>query len=154
MSETPAAKPAIPRVVLAYGLAGLIPFLAPPAAGLIWPAAAGFAATLLGLYGALILSFLGGARFGVAVIRPAAEGGPSLLTVSLSMLPTLAALGIVLVTPQAPAARLIALAAALALHWVWDIRSGGLPSWYPQLRTLLTVGAVTGLLAGALLPGG
>lgn len=153
MRDTTAPPAEIPRVVLLYGLAGLIPFLAPPVVGVVWPQMAPLAGTVLSLYAALILSFLGGVRFGFAVIRPEA-GGPNVVTVSLSMLPTLAALAIVLATPGAQAVRLLALAAALALHWQWDVRAAGLPPWYPQLRTLLTAGAVAGLAAGAALLGG
>ena len=43
-----------------------------------------------------------------------------------------------------------ALAAALVLHYIWDLRSPGLPVWYPRLRLILTAGAVAGLAAGAL----
>ena len=42
------------------------------------------------------------------------------------------------------------LAAALALHLLWDLRSNGPPAWYPRLRILLTLGAMTGLIAGAI----
>jgi hypothetical protein len=134
----------VPRVVLTYGLLGLIPFLVPPLAGLFWPGYRAWAASLLALYGALILSFLGGARWGMAVGEP----HPDAKIVSLSMLPTVAGFAL-LVTPDL--VRLPGLAAALALHWLWDIRSSGLPVWYPTLRSLLTAGAVLGLVAGAVL---
>jgi hypothetical protein len=66
----------------------------------------------------------------------------------LAMLPTLVGLALLL-TPDV--VRLPGLAAALALHWLWDVRSPGLPAWYPRLRSLLTAGAVLGLVAGAVL---
>nr|QQZ48639.1 hypothetical protein JKL49_13990 [Phenylobacterium glaciei] len=53
--------------------------------------------------------------------------------------------------PAAQTAKLVGLAAALSFHLVWDLRSLGLPSWYAALRTLLTAGAVVGLVAGAVL---
>jgi hypothetical protein len=72
---------------------------------------------------------------------------PNRLTVSLAMLPSLAGLGCLLLpTPQLTQ---FGLAAALALHWLWDARAPGLPAWYGTLRGLLTAGAVTGLIAGA-----
>jgi hypothetical protein len=46
-------------------------------------------------------------------------------------------------------AQLTAMAALLVLHFVWDVRSSGLPPWYPRLRALLTFGAITGLMAMA-----
>jgi hypothetical protein len=132
----------VPGIVLTYGLLGLIPFLAPSLVGLVLPEHEDLAASVLAMYGALILSFLGGARWGMAIGRPAPDAG----VVSLAMLPTLAGLALLL-APNA--VRLPGQAAALALHWVWDIRSPGLPVWYPGLRSLLTAGAVLGLLAGA-----
>ena len=138
------ADPA-PRSVVAYGLLGLIPFLAPPAAALIWPGWAGLAALIQALYAALILSFLGGVRWGLAVSRPVV----SPLTISLSMLPTIAALAILALLSHAQRMELWALALALALHWAWDARAHGAPPWFARLRTILTLGAVASLLAGA-----
>ena len=130
-----------PRLVLVYGLLGLIPFLAPPLVGAALPASKDLAATVLALYGALILSFLGGARWGLTVGRAA----PDPRVVSLSMLPTLAGLALLLAPNEV---RLPGLAAALALVWFWDVRDPDLPVWYPVLRSLLTAGAVIGLLSG------
>lgn len=133
----------MPRVVLIYGLLGVIPFAAPALCGALWPACKPLMLLILTLYAALILSFLGGARWGLTV----AASRPDPLTVSLAMLPTLVALALlVLLTPTQAC---LGLAAALLLHWLWDIASSGLPAWYPRLRTILTAGAVAGLLAGA-----
>ena len=147
MSEAGAASVAAPPppAVVAYGLLGLIPFLAAPAVALIWPAWAGLAALLQGLYAALILSFLGGARWGLAISRPAV----SPLTISLSMAPTLAAFAIVALLGHAPRLALWSLALALTLHWTWDARARGVPSWFARLRTILTIVAVGGLVVGA-----
>jgi ribose/xylose/arabinose/galactoside ABC-type transport system permease subunit len=136
--------PPIPRIVLIYGLLGLIPFLAPPLIGWFLPGYRTPAASVLALYGALILSFLGGARWGLAVGHP----GPDAGVVSLSMLPTLAGLALLLAPDPV---RLPGLAATLAFHWLWDTSSAGLPAWYPRLRSLLTAGTVVGLVAGAVL---
>ena len=133
----------MPPVVTAYGLLGLIPFWVPPFVPFVAPAQSSLAALVLSLYGALILSFLGGARWGIAVVRPE----PSAAVVSLAMLPTLAGLGLMLVSSDQW--RLVGIAAALSLHWAWDVRSIGLPAWYPRLRSILSAGAVAGLLAGA-----
>jgi hypothetical protein len=132
----------IPGIVLIYGLLGLVPFLAPPLVRFVLPGDTALAASMLALYGALILSFLGGARWGLAIGHPA----PDASVVSLAMLPTLAGLGLLL-APNA--VRLPGLAAALTLQWLWDISSAGLPAWFPRLRSILTAGAVVGLLAGA-----
>lgn len=137
----------IPPLVLIYGVLGLAPFLAPPLIGRLDPELSGLAATGLALYGGLILSFLGGARWGVAV----AEDRPRRGAVTLAMLPTLVGLALLMLPPQAQTVKLAGLALALTVHLVWDLRSPGLPSWYPALRILLTAGAVVGLVAGAAL---
>ena len=138
---------AIPRLVLTYGLLGLVPFLAPPLAGWLLPQARPASALVLALYAGLILSFLGGARWGLAVKAPS----PPALQVSLAMLPTLAGLPLLLLPASLNQLRLFGLALALALHWLWDLRGAGLPPWYGRLRTMLTAGAVAGLIGGAFL---
>ncbi len=135
----------IPPVVLTYGLLGVIPFLAPPLAGLMFSALKDSAALVLALYAGLILSFLGGARWGFANARPE----PDIAVVSLSMLPTLVGLALLTASANHRALQLTGLAIALGSHWLWDMRSQNLPAWYPHLRTLLTAAAVIGLIAGA-----
>jgi hypothetical protein len=135
----------MPRAALIYGLLGLIPFLAPPMVAIAHPGLGGVCGVILMLYGALILSFLGGARWGFAWASPT----PGVGIISLSMLPTLTALAILVLPPSARAWRLLGLAAALVAQGLWDIRDRGLPGWYPRLRTILTLGAVAGLGAGA-----
>ncbi len=135
----------IPTVVLVYGLLGLVPFLAPPLLARAVPAhAAGLGLVALG-YGALILSFLGGARWGLEVARPAPRFG----VITLSMLPTLAGLAVLLIPGLARPVQLTAMAVLLALHLAWDVRAAGLPPWYPRLRAILSIGAVVGLVAMA-----
>lgn len=139
-------KPPIPTVVLVYGLLGLIPFLLPPVAGFMVPAHAGDVGLVALGYGALILSFLGGARWGLEVARPA----PRFSIISLAMLPTIAGLAVLIIPGLARPVQLTAMAVLLALHLAWDARATGLPPWYPRLRALLSVGAVIGLVAMAL----
>jgi hypothetical protein len=135
----------IPGSILFYGLLGLIPFLAPPLLSLWVPAHAPFLALVALGYAALILSFLGGARWGAEAQRQVPRFG----TISLAMLPTIAGLLLLLAPGLSRPAQLTAMAALLVLHFVWDVRSSGLPPWYPRLRALLTFGAITGLMAMA-----
>jgi hypothetical protein len=133
-----------PAAARTYGLLGLIPFIAPPAVGLILPPLAGLSTAMLAIYGALILSFLGGARWGFAYAHP----GASAWLITLTMLPTLAGFALLLLPSPLRALQLAGLAAALAIHGLWDMRGRGLPPWYPRLRVLLSLGAVTGLGLG------
>ena len=149
MSLDPASR-RTPRAVLVYGLLGLSGFLLPPLVGALAPAWRELAADLLAAYAALILSFLGGARWGLAVSRPA----PSAVTVSLAMLPTLFALALLMVPASQREVQFAGLAGGLALQWLWDVRAPGLPDWYPRLRTILSGGAIVGLIAGVALLGG
>jgi hypothetical protein len=135
----------IPRSVLVYGLLGLIPFLAPPLISLVTPAHGGILGLVSLIYGALILSFLGGARWGQEVARPEPRAG----VITLAMLPTLAGFGLLLATSVDRPAQLLAMAMLLGLHFFWDAGSQGLPGWYPRLRLILTAGAITGLGAMA-----
>lgn len=139
------SRPVIPRSILVYGLLGLIPFLAPPLLAVASLAHIGLLALVSLGYAALILSFLGGARWGLAVAHPV----PGLGTVSLAMLPTIAALALLLTPGLARPLQLLVMAGLLTLHYVWDALSPGLPPWYPRLRAILTLGAVTGLVAMA-----
>ena len=143
MSESPATPP---RVVLVYGLLGIIPFWSLSLARLVAPSLAGLGVIVAALYAGLILSFLGGARWGLAVREPA----PNPAVIGLSMIPTLAGLAALVVLHGQARAQLLVLAAALALSWAWDVRAEGLPAWYGRLRSLLTLGAVAGLCVGAL----
>ena len=144
---TPPGDPKTPpKVVLIYGVMGLSGFLGPVLAGVLTPGYRDLALRLLIAYAALILSFLGGARWGLTVARPE----PSPLTVSLAMLPTLFALGLMMLPATLQSWQIGGLVLGLTLQWLWDIRARGLPDWYPGLRTLLSGGAVAGLIAGAL----
>ncbi|HEX2942383.1 MAG TPA: DUF3429 domain-containing protein [Rhodopila sp.] len=140
-------RAAPPPSVTAYGLLGLIPFLAPPLVFWALPGWSPFASRLLALYGGLILSFLGGARWGLANARPAAPAG----VISLSMLPTLVGLALLLLPADLRRIQLAGLAVALAAQWVWDITAADMPRWYPWLRSILSAGAIVGLIAGAAL---
>ena len=62
---------AIPRIVLIYGLLGVAPFWTLAAAARLAPDWTGVLSATVGVYAALILPFLGGARWGMAVQAPA-----------------------------------------------------------------------------------
>ena len=141
---------AAPRVVAIYGLLGLVPFWALATALVLAPNWAGIVAAVVAVYAALILSFLGGARWGLEVRATY----PDPIVIGLAMTPTLAGLAVISLAHGHERLQLLALAATLTLSWAWDVHARDLPLWYGGLRTLLTAGAVGGLCVGALmLPG-
>lgn len=146
MSDTQ-ANAGIPASALVLGLAGLIPFAAGALAQ--WLAlpllADGAGLKLIVSYGAIILSFLGGIRWGTAIgpFDQRRQGFEFLASV-LGSLVGLAAVFLAAV----PALAL--LIAGFLLQALWDVRSvegGRLPQWFGKLRMLLTAGAVISLVA-------
>lgn len=145
---------AIPPAPLALTLGGLIPFLG--AAGLVATAgddviARQQAALMLVAYAAVILSFLGGVRWGVEMLASADRGAPRLAVLGASVLGALAgwvALGLAVLHPSLPVGTVcLGLAAALVAHWAWDLSArASLPAWYDGLRTLATAGAAASLI--------
>lgn len=137
----------IPPAALFLGLAGLIPFAAGALAAWSpsWPLPAAAGVQLVVSYGALILTFLGGIRWGTA-IGPygARRQGLEFLCSVLGALAGLAALFL------APVAALTLLLAGFLMQALWDVLSveeGRLPQWFGKLRMLLTTGAVLALIA-------
>lgn len=133
-----------PPVLGALGALGVVPFWLPVTAGLVWPQARAIAVETLAAYAAVILSFLAGARMGMAAL----EDRPASITLCLSMAPPLLAWVLILI-PIGPAPRLVLLALALLTHAAWDGGARSTPIWYGRMRWRLTVGAVAGLLTGA-----
>ncbi len=129
------------------GLLGLAPFCALPAAIAIWPSRADLTVFVVAAYAALILSFLGGARWGMALQAPV----PDSRSLALAMGPTLAAWGLLIALHAAERLQLFGLAAVLILVGLWDLASPQGPAWYQRLRLILTAGAAGGLCLGALL---
>ncbi len=143
----------IPGVPLALTLPGLIPFAA--GAGVMWAAAGdpvlkAQAALVLLVYGAVILSFLGGVRWGAEVN---AQGGglPRTGIMVLSVLGSLAGWAAVLYGVLGALGWPVfgALALAHLMQGIWDSDGAGLPFWMRRVRRLATLGAFAALMAGA-----
>lgn len=146
MTDRPIAE-SIPASALALGLAGILPFAA--GALSMWvplPLLTPETGLRLGIvYGAIILSFLGGIRWGAALgpYDHARQG----LVFAVSVLGSLAGLAAVFL-PAVPALAL--LIAGFLLQALWDVTSaeaGRLPGWFGRLRMILTGGAVISLVA-------
>ena len=137
----------IPAPALWLGVAGLLPFwlpLIPIYSNGLMPADR--ALLLQMVYGAVILSFLGGIRWGAALKLPRGPLQSTLFV--LSVLSSLAGFA-ALVLPGV--AGLILLVAGFLGQGAWDVQSaqrGELPGWFATLRAMLTAGAVIALIAG------
>ena len=98
----------------------------------------GFAARFMALYGAALIVFFGGVRWGVAVMRPE---GPNLRALLGAILPLIAALPLFL--PWALQWKFAAIMALVAILLVDDLnatrRGSGAPAWYLAVRLPLTV---------------
>ncbi len=137
----------IPGPALWLGVAGLLPFWL-PLLMLSTPDESGAPSRALLIqmgYGAVILSFLGGIRWGAALKLPR---GPLQATLFvLSVIPSLAGF-VALLLPATVG--LVLLIGGFLLQGVWDVQSaqrGELPPWYATLRAMLTTGAVLALIA-------
>ncbi|MDN2567782.1 DUF3429 domain-containing protein [Aquibium sp. A9E412] len=140
---------ALARLARRLGLAGVIPF----AALALWlygiadthPWRDGTIVLLRG-YAVIILSFLGGVRWGLAI----AGGGRQRRDLALGVVPALAGWA-TFALPAAPA--FAVLAVCFAGHGAWDsfaVAEGAAPEWYGRLRLWLTVLVVAALLLAAL----
>ncbi len=138
-------SPDMPLPARILGLAGLIPFALGALAVTFAPEIKAEAAATLLLYGAVVLSFLGGIRWGFAVL----EGEKAGWAYGLSVVPLLAAWFAAIVGGPGG---LVVLALAFAV-WFFVERSAppslALASWYMRLRAGSTVFAVLSLAAAA-----
>ena len=141
----------VPRPALVYALAGLLPFIASTALVFLSGEESQVAVVVEALYGAVILSFLGGARWGIEIQRMAPRAG----VITLTMAPSVLGFGAALWTMGGDqgsnaASGLGALAALFIATGVWDVTSPDVPEWYPRLRIALTLAVVSLLVASVL----
>lgn len=140
--DTPSAD----RAAVRLGALGALPFL------ILSPWLAGIAGdhpwrpatiALLTQYSAVVLSFLGGIRWGLAMRRIGPAQTRDLAMTALPPLVAWASLSVPLPYTFA------VLAAAFAAHGAWDafaVHSGAAPRWYGRLRGALTAIVVAALV--------
>ena len=126
----------VPSQALLWGWAGVLPFaMAAGAIGFADAEVAQVAAQILVPYGAIILTFMGGAHWGIAT-RHAVDHAWLYTT---GILPSLVAV-VAISLPLQPA--IATLAAGLVALLVGDLVLVGcrlLPAWYGRMRTQLTI---------------
>ena len=144
-----------PKAPWILGVLGLVPFFGTLAGSVLATSPYdGVSTTLFFAYAGVILSFLGGTRWGFEIgARPEA---PGILTLSASVLPALIAAMAIVTQYVAPLIGVAMLAGGFILMWAWDFASTGggtrrWPLWYRPLRAILTLGVLLALAAKAYL---
>jgi len=138
-----------PPLASLMGFGGLIPFFicAGAAHSGVSPWA-GLALIVIGIYGAVILSFVGAVHWGLAM-----AGGRRPVWFVWSVMPALYAWPPIIFMDTRTA--LLALVPGFLVCWSVDRRAteaGLLPAWYMRLRHMLTLGASMALAAASLAP--
>jgi Protein of unknown function (DUF3429) len=141
----------IPRSAFWLGAAGVLPFAACAvqilAAWPLSPRLIGPALYALTLYGAVILSFMGGVQWGMAVAQTPSDADARRF--SISVLPAFAAWAGLWLGELRGFLLLLAGFVALLVYDLWTVRQGEAPQWYARLRIGLTAAVVAclGLVA-------
>ncbi|MEQ8557625.1 MAG: DUF3429 domain-containing protein [Henriciella sp.] len=128
--------------------AGALPFIALTIAMGVLDAPTNLTASFwLMVYATVILSFLGGIRWGLALTSP--SGTP--LRLVLSVLPALAGWVIVpyaILVQQIPSPEwFLAYAALFALQFGWDWTSTAVPGWFKPIRLMVSGVVIACLIA-------
>ncbi|KAM6920753.1 transmembrane protein 69-like isoform 2-T3 [Lycodopsis pacificus] len=135
-----------PKPALYLGLSGLIPFLSVP---LLMAATQSFYPELAYaqvVYGASIVSFLGGARWGFA-LPAGSPAQPDWMNLGNSVVPSLLAwLALLCRDNIAEGALVVIMGLGLSLHYDLTLLPG-YPSWFKAMRTILTLVATFSLVA-------
>ncbi|KAK7101219.1 transmembrane protein 69-like [Littorina saxatilis] len=130
-----------PLPALGLGFAGLIPFMAPPALMILVHTYYANIALAQTAYGACILSFLGGVRWGF-VLPEGSKLKADWFNLGYSVTPSLVAWGALLLPPSLSS---IVLMTGIAGSAYFDIAIKGYPPWFKGLRFVLSLGAVLSL---------
>lgn len=141
-----------PKPALFLGFAGLLPFISPTllmaATETYYPQLA-YAQVA---YGAAIVSFLGGARWGFA-LPESSPAKPDWINLANSVVPPLLAWVAMLMSDSlVPAATMVIMGLGISLHYDLSLLPT-YPSWFKALRTVLTIVAFFSLLGTLLMNG-
>lgn len=141
-----------PKPALLLGLAGLIPFVSAPLAMAVTETYLPEVAFAQVAYGASILSFLGGVRWGFA-IPESSPAKPDWINLANSVVPSLLAWVAMLLSDNiTPAGIMVIMGLGIALHNDLSLLPT-YPSWFKALRFILTAVAFFSIIATLLLNG-
>jgi Protein of unknown function (DUF3429) len=138
--------PLPPRAAVRLGFLALIPLAVSALVSLYaeHSGTAHFGVVSFAIYAAALLSFLGGVRCGIEIMR--APDAPNPLRLFMSAAPSIAGwlLALFAILQPGALAASAAFSGLFALQYLWDHRSAraGAPAWYPVLRQILTGGTM------------
>ncbi|XP_032382845.1 transmembrane protein 69 [Etheostoma spectabile] len=141
-----------PKPALYLGFAGLIPFVAPPLLMAVTESYSPELAYAQLAYGASIVSFLGGARWGFA-LPESSPAKPDWINLANSVVPSLLAWVSMLMSDSiVPAATMVIMGLGISLHYDLSLLPT-YPSWFKALRSILTTVAFFSLIGTLIING-
>jgi Protein of unknown function (DUF3429) len=151
MSSTESIERSPGRLPQILGWMGVIPFAGLALVQVLGPVGLRPTAmiALVG-YGAIILSFMGGAQWGLSVGRAPVDNGRD-VRYAVSVVPALVGYAATFMPAKLALVMLIAGFAALLAYDLWTVRKHLAPAWYGTLRTHLST-AVIACLSIAVVP--
>ncbi|MEL0004060.1 MAG: DUF3429 domain-containing protein [Rhodospirillales bacterium] len=139
-----------PKAAIVLGGMGLIPFVS--LAGIVVVGPESFEAdarSALAAYGALILSFLGGAHWGYCIASTPRDAESNSIRLVASVMPAIVAWAALLSPVSITLYGLACGLTAMLAFDIWSVSRGWSPEWYPKIRWPLTICAVTAIIAAA-----
>ncbi|XP_056148820.1 transmembrane protein 69 isoform X2 [Lampris incognitus] len=134
-----------PKPALYLGFSGLIPFLSAPLLMVVTQSFCPEVAYMQVVYGASIVSFLGGARWGFA-IPEGSPARPDWMNLGNSLVPSLLAwLALLCRDNVAEGALVVIMGLGLSLHYDLTLLPS-YPAWFKAMRTILTLVATFSLV--------
>lgn len=143
--QTIDGRKSVPAAAWLYGGLGAMPFVLGAGAMVSEQDASGLAAVVLVTCGAVILSFLGGIHWGLAM----AAGQTNPIRLGLSVVPSLVGWSGVLVGGETGLMVLAGGFVAMLMADRWAGRRGWSPAWFPELRLPLSLVVVGCLMLTA-----
>lgn len=141
-----------PKPALCLGFAGLIPFVGPCLLMAMTETYLPELAYIQVAYGASIISFLGGARWGFA-LPESSPAKPDWFNLGNSVVPSLLACAAMLLSDNlTPAASVVIIGLGISLHYDLSLLPT-YPSWLKALWAVFTIVAVISLIGTRLMDG-